>query len=275
MSTSSKKSEAPQPIHAPVLLTVVGRQRTGKTTFLSALAETVALRGGRTEIWNTDMLNTTNSIQRFHSDAQSPPHLGSTDQTIWLDEKIASLVDNPRDVLLDIGGGWTAFHDMITTTSILSDLKEFGVRMVVAYMFGPDPADADYLADLQRHEAFHGSDSVLIFNRGLIPPGMSQHTAFKPAFASKAVAAAVDAGASTAVLPELLTMPKVLESGASFTLYGEKRHGAGPQAGNFMDRLRVNRWFNDEFVKFLREIDPTRLPSIPAGLDILPARPAA
>ncbi|AOX18385.1 hypothetical protein [Kozakia baliensis] len=275
MSTSSKKSDAPQPAHTPVLLTVVGRQRTGKTTFLNALAETVALRGGRTEIWNTDMLNTTNSIQRFHSDAQSPPYLGNTDQTIWLDEKIASLVETPRDVLLDIGGGWTAFHDMITTTTILSDLKDFGIRPVVAYMFGPDPADADYLADLQRHKSFHGSDSILVFNRGLIPPGTSQHTAFKPAFESLSVREAVNAGASTAMLPELLTMPKVLKSGASFTLYGEKHHGAGPQAGNFMDRLRVNRWFNDEFVKFLREIDPTRLPAMPSGLDILPARHSA
>jgi len=269
MTASTASSRTPQPDRKPVLLTVVGRQRTGKTTFLNALAETTAIRGGKVEVWNTDMLNETNSISRFHPGAQSPEHAGAADQSIWLEQQITGLLERPRDVLLDIGGGWTPFHEIVTTTSIGRDLKAFGVRLVIAYMFGPDLADADYLAGLQKTNAFTGKDSLLILNQGLIPPAASVHTAFRDTLASPPVREAINSGASWARMPALSNMSKVLDSGMSFAAYAEPKAAKPAKGANLFDHLRANRWFHEDFPRFLQELDASRLPEMPAGLDVI------
>ncbi|AOX18709.1 hypothetical protein A0U89_15495 (plasmid) [Kozakia baliensis] len=269
MTASASSANATQPDHKPVLLTVVGRQRTGKTTFLNALAETTALRGGKVEVWNTDMLNETNSISRFHPDAQAPAYAGAADQALWLEHQITALLERPRDVLLDIGGGWTAFHEIVTTTSIGRKLKKFGMRLIIAYMFGPDLADVDYLSGLQKSNAFNGNDSILIFNQGLIPPAASIHTAFRETLGSPSVRTAINSGASWAMMPALSNMSKVLDSGLSFASYAEPQMGKPVKGANLFDHLRANRWFHEDFPGFLQKLDPERLPHMPAGLEIM------
>lgn len=269
MNASATSTKSLQPDRKPVLLTVVGRQRTGKTTFLNALAETTALRGGEVTVWNADMLNETNSISRFHPDAQSPKYAGAADQAIWLEHQITGLLERPRDALLDIGGGWTAFHEIVTTTSIGRKLKKFGMRLIIAYMFGPDLADVDYLSGLQKSNAFNGNDSILIFNKGLIPPAASVHTAFRETLASPPVRAAINDGASWAMMPALSNMSKVLDSGLSFASYAEPEVGEPIKGANLFDHLRANRWFHEDFPEFLQKLDSARLPDMPAGLEVL------
>ena len=59
---------------------------------------------------DAEILNATNSISRFHPHAQSPDYAATADQALWLEHRITGLLERPRDVLLDIDGGWTAFH---------------------------------------------------------------------------------------------------------------------------------------------------------------------
>ncbi|GBR51543.1 hypothetical protein AA11825_2008 [Acetobacter pomorum DSM 11825] len=67
-----------------MLLTAVGRQRTGKTVFLNALTETVMCQGGDVEVWNTDHLNVSHSISHFHPNAKKPATGNLKEQKSWL-----------------------------------------------------------------------------------------------------------------------------------------------------------------------------------------------
>ncbi|GCD60553.1 hypothetical protein NBRC3280_3168 [Acetobacter pasteurianus NBRC 3280] len=81
--TQPAKSARTKP---PVLLTAVGRQRTGKTVFLNALTETVMRQGGDVEVWNTDHLNVSHSISHFHPNAKKPATGNLKEQKSWLEQ---------------------------------------------------------------------------------------------------------------------------------------------------------------------------------------------
>ena len=56
----------------PVLLTTVGRQRVGKTTFLNILIQSLRPKGADLVVWNADQLNTTHNLAVFHDDVVQP-----------------------------------------------------------------------------------------------------------------------------------------------------------------------------------------------------------
>ncbi|GBR59455.1 hypothetical protein AA18889_2116 [Acetobacter senegalensis DSM 18889] len=82
------KPAKPARTKPPVLLTAVGRQRTGKTVFLNALTETVTRQGGDVEVWNTDHLNVSHSISHFHPNAKKPATGNLKEQKSWLEQQI-------------------------------------------------------------------------------------------------------------------------------------------------------------------------------------------
>ncbi|GCD60552.1 hypothetical protein NBRC3280_3167 [Acetobacter pasteurianus NBRC 3280] len=88
------------------------------------------------------------------------------------------MVKRQKDVILDIGGGWTAFHEIINSTPLVPQLTKLGIKVVVVYMLGTELADADYLQDLQEKRRFLPGHSIIVMNRGLLPLGYTNNSHF-------------------------------------------------------------------------------------------------
>jgi len=253
---------------APVIFTVIGRQRTGKTTLLNALAETVHRQGGTPEIWNTDLLNRSHSINQFHAETRSPSEADLTSQRKWLEHRIMEMVEHRRDVVLDIGGGWTAFHELINGTPLVAALEEEGIRLIVVYMMGTERADADYLEDLQTKKGFRPRRSVIVLNEGLIPAGASLQGAFSGLTRSAPVMRAIGNGAKVVTMPALEGMAELTDRSLSFEAFIGRAQVDGFPKTSMFDRLRADRWFNVRFPQFLEDIGLDHLPRMPNGLPV-------
>ena len=134
----------------PVAIWGLGRQRVGKTTFLTALLDTVRAKGGMPEIWNADIQNQSSSLSVYYPEALVPRQRIQGEQRRWLEERIQTQLTQRQDAVLDIGGGATALQEVVDDGPIAELLASQGVRLTVVYVVGPDPADLDYLKDMKR-----------------------------------------------------------------------------------------------------------------------------
>ncbi|GEN61491.1 hypothetical protein [Acetobacter nitrogenifigens] len=265
---SETRPASPVRTKPPVLLTAVGRQRTGKTVFLNALTQTVIRQGGDVEVWNTDHLNVSHSISHFHPDARKPEASTLKDQKVWLEQQIEGLVTRKKDVVLDIGGGWTAFHEIINTTPLVPQLARLGIKVVVVYMLGTELADADYLQDLQEKRRFLPGHSIVVLNRGLLPLGYNSDSHFDKIRNSDAVmdASAGKPDGGIYFMPELDRMDEITDRRLSYTDFCDDKQVEGHPPTGLFDRMRAEDWFFRAFPEFLAKIDPALLPDMPLGL---------
>lgn len=114
--------DSPEPIlrsDDPVIVTAIGRQRVGKTALLNALVQIAQKRGAEIDIWNCDLLNRSHSLTTFHKGALAPPVGQTKDQRSWIEARIEEQIESR----LDVGGGWTALHELIEETPLVSYLK--------------------------------------------------------------------------------------------------------------------------------------------------------
>ncbi|WP_434605575.1 hypothetical protein [Acetobacter oryzoeni] len=266
------KPAKPARTKPPVLLTAVGRQRTGKTVFLNALTETVIRQGGDVEVWNTDHLNVSHSISHFHPNAKKPATGNLKEQKSWLEQQIEGMVKRQKDVILDIGGGWTAFHEIINSTPLVPQLSKLGIKVVVVYMLGTELADADYLQDLQEKRRFLPGHSIIVMNRGLLPLGYTNNSHFDkirqtPAVMNATVDASDDDG-GIYFLPELDGMDEITDRRMSYADFIDDKNVEGHPPSGLFDRMRAEVWFHRSFPEFLAQIDPSLLPDMPKGLPV-------
>ena len=265
--TGAADQKAAAPKRKPVIFTIIGRQRVGKTTLLNALAQTIHEQGGTPEIWNTDLLNRSHSISSFH-DAKSPTGGDTKRQRKWLEEKIQSLMESRHDAILDIGGGWTALHELISTESLTRALDMMGITLSVAFLIGHERADLDYLEDLQTNKKFSPRNAAVILNEGLIPPSLDVDDVFEEVAIHPAVVEAMDNGAKLVLYPAAEPMKDVCDRTLTFRAYAEGEQKDGFPTSSIFDRLAIDRWYRRDFPVFLRELGAPRLPDMPKGLPV-------
>ena len=112
-SVENSESAVKPPPPNPVLFTAIGRQRVGKTALLNTITQIYRDAGATLDVWNLDMMNESHSLSSFHSDAIVPASASIDDQEQWLQTLIQQQVRTQRDALLDVGGGWTALHQLV------------------------------------------------------------------------------------------------------------------------------------------------------------------
>lgn len=246
----------------PVLVIAAGRQRVGKTVFLNTVAQFLKERDSDVVLWNGDQTNVTNNLRIFHSDVHEPVSREPGDGKTWLEERIGHIAEHGYDAILDVGGGDTAFTRLVKELDVSEMLREAGVRVVLANLMGPDPADADYLAGFLETERFRPADILIILNRGLVDSGVSVLHAFKPVTDHPVIKDALDHGAELLVFPVLGCMGAVTERGLSFqeALSGKRREGG--TSLSFVDRERVKLWWRVAVPEFMKKIPPLMLPAM-------------
>lgn len=250
---------------SPVIFPAVGRQRVGKTTLLNALAQVAQARGGRPEIWNTDLLNRSHSIGSFHVDALTPEHGQTTEQRFWIEARIMEQLERRQDVILDVGGGWTALHELIDETPLAEIMKAADVALVVAYVIGTEAGDVDYLDALANEKLFVPEKTLIVLNEGLVAHGRTPSKAFEQILRHRVIANARNAGARVVFMPSLTCMAEVTDRGLTFADFANGVQADGHPPTSVFDRARVRRWFEQDFPSFLRKIPTDWLPRLPAG----------
>lgn len=249
----------------PVLFTAIGRQRVGKTALLNALAQAYRADGAKIDIWNVDLLNRSHTISAFFGDAVSPPSGGLEDQQQWLQARILEQVRAKRDTVLDVGGGWTALHQLIDQTRLVDILERRGITLTVAYLLGTETADLDYLAQFQDKGNFMPPQTILVLNEGLVTSGRDPHTAFAPILAHPVVQRATDAGARPVFMPALGCMAAVTDRKLSFRDFADDKQAPGFPETSFFDQELVALWLERDMPDFFREIPETWLPRLAPG----------
>lgn len=248
--------------HRPVLLVTAGRQRVGKTVFLNTVAQFLKERNSDVVLWNGDQMNVTNNLGIFHADVDEPASHEPGDGKTWLDERLGHIAEHGYDAILDVGGGDTAFTRLVKELNISEMLGDVGIRVVLANLMGPDPADVDYLAGFLAARRFRPEDILIILNGGLVNSDVLALNAFRPVTSHPVIRHAVDNGAELHVFPSLGCMGAVTERGLSFrdAMDGRRREDGTPLL--FVDRARVAAWWRVAVPGFMKGIPPLMLPAM-------------
>ena len=250
------------PDQRPVLLIAAGRQRVGKTALLNTVAQFLKERDSDVALWNGDQLNVTNNLGVFHADVDEPVSSEPGDGKTWLEARLGHIAEHGYDAILDVGGGDTAFTRLVKELNISEMLGDVGVRVVLANLMGPDPADVDYLAGYLAAKRFRPEDILIILNGGLVNSDVLVLNAFRPVTGHPAIRHAVDNGAELHVFPSLGCMGAVTERGLLFkdALDGRRRENGTPLS--FVDRARVAAWWRIAVPGFMKGIPPLMLPAM-------------
>jgi len=265
-ATVPKTKPAPETkTRRPRLVVAIGRQRVGKTTILKALTEVTLRQGGNPEVWNTDIMNKSHAINTVGVDVLSPPEQHAAGQAAWLEEKILGMAQTGRDAVLDIGGGWTAVHELIQGSPLLGVMKRMKIRLIPYFVVGFEPADLDYLDDLHKR-GFNPPKSVIVINEGLMAYKADSKAHTKAIFRHPAVQQAIANDGTVATFPAVNGLLKVAERNQSFFDFVEGKPVSGMPTASWFDTLRFDFWLRHDIPLFMQELGPNFLLNMPAGL---------
>lgn len=246
----------------PVIVTPIGRQRVGKTVFLNALLQLAREHGSEIDVWNCDLLNKSHSLSTFHQEALVPSSGLMVDQRNWIESRFEAQVESRRDAVLDVGGGWTAFHNLIEETPLVEVLEDANLSLVAVYILGTESGDLDYLDTLRNVKMFLPKKSLIVLNEGLVASGRDPAAAFESIRNHPVVLKAMEAGAEAAFMPALSCMAAVTDRGLSFADFADGKQVAGFPNTSMFDRTRVRRWFERDMPAFFDTIPPGWMPRV-------------
>ena len=238
-----EKAAALRPERNPQIVVTLGRGRTGKTVFLSWLAETAA-RDIPLRIIDADLNNPVLS-KRFPDAVKSK---GVDDERrIWLEAQFiqqmeAASTPGRFDVLLDLGGGDILMKRWEAELALADMLAGSSIEPIAVHMLGTDLADLSFLEDVEKRKLFCPPKTILILNRGLINPSRAAAEAFGEVMESDVVKHVLGRGGRIAVMPHLLCMEDVEKHGLRFA---EAQDVTSPIRNPF-NRVRVRRWLTVE-----------------------------
>ena len=230
----------------PKVWFAIGPGRSGKTMVLRWAAEMSANQGGSPIVAAADPQN--RSLKNYLDNVAEPPTNDATATSRWLEALLRHVMEEKTSALVDLGGGDTALHKLLTTVPDLTDaLDGAGVAPVAVYTLGPR---VDDLAALASFEALHfrPAATVLIRNEGLADPMTDRDDVFARVLRHSAYRAAVGRGAMEIWMPRLdPTVVQELE--AKRLSFVQARDAIQPEGRKItplgpFDRSRVRHWLN-------------------------------
>ncbi|WP_291366536.1 FAD-binding oxidoreductase [Acetobacter sp. UBA5411] len=270
MTTAATKAGAKKDPHEtdvtrPKLIVAIGRQRVGKTTLLKAVTEISRSQGANPEIWNTDMMNKSHAIDVLGGDVFSPTQSSVAGQAKWLEQRILDLSKSGRDAVLDIGGGWTAVHELIQSAPLLGTLRRLKVDLVMIFVIGAEEADLDYLDDLY-NRGFNAPRSAVVINEGLLPQSADSDDVLKSVIAHAGVQRTLKKGGRCVFFPAINGLKQITERKQTFTDYAAGKSVPGLPEPSIFDVMRAQFWLLHDLPEFMHDLGPEFLPSLPNGL---------
>jgi hypothetical protein len=221
----------------PKLIFVIGRGKTGKTTFLRWVAEDALDRNRPFLMADIDPTNA--SFSSYFPDVSRPSGHDPVEVRSWVQRFIGYAVENKTTALIDLGGGDTALRSLLSEMpSLLADVEAAGLAVVAYYMCGPQPDDLAPLVTLASH-GFAPRTRALIFNEGVADAGLPRLQAFAEILAHPVVQEETKEGTLALWMPRLFAAAAVENSRAGFA---QARDGDASRPINMFDRARVKSW---------------------------------
>lgn len=255
-------SSAPSAVEAPAASAVdlggrpkiwfaIGRGGSGKTTLLRWAAETCIGRGASPIVVAADPQN--RSLKNY-MDVHEPPTNDAAATARWLESLLRhAMGETPSDekvsALVDLGGGDTALHKLLSSVPTLAtDLEDGGVAPVAVYTLGPRVDDLSALASFEAL-GFKPAATVLVRNEGLADPTVPREDAFARVLRHSAYRAAVDRGATAVWMPALAPNDLVQEIEGKRISFAQARDATSPAGRGVaplapFDRSRVRKWID-------------------------------
>jgi hypothetical protein len=159
----------------PKIWFAVGPGRSGKTMALRWAAEMCVGRGAAPIVAAADPQN--RSLKNY-MEVEEPPTNDATATSRWLEALLRHAMEQKASALVDLGGGDTSLHKLLSTVpDLAAALEESGVAPVAVYTLGPR---VDDLASLASFEAlgFRPAATVLVCNEGLSDPMTDREDTF-------------------------------------------------------------------------------------------------
>jgi hypothetical protein len=229
----------------PKLIFVIGRGKTGKTTFLRWVAEEALDRNRPFLMADIDPTNA--SFSSYFPDVSRPSGHDPVEVRSWVQRFIGYAVENKITALIDLGGGDTALRSLLSEMpSLLADVEAAGLAVVTYYMCGPQPDDLAPLVTLASH-GFAPKTRALIFNEGVADAGLPRLQAFAEILSHPVVQEETKAGTLALWMPRLFAAAAVENSRASFA---QARDGDASRPINMFDRARVKSWLTTMAQRF-------------------------
>ncbi|MGE4482935.1 hypothetical protein [Acidocella sp.] len=227
----------------------VGRGKTGKTTGIRWLAETVLAQG--TPLLMADMDTTNDTFSRYAERVARPPEASDPTSSLkWLDRLLQHALQEQTSLLVDLGGGDTNLRRLVAQLPDLAKLFETqGFAIVLCHTTGPQEEDLSPLATLQGL-GFRPTATAIILNEALVEPGDTREAAFARIFRHSVFRQAVSIGAVPIYMPRLFAAQQVEVRRLKFREAVDGRTGRGDAPLGPFDRARVAKWLDGMSANF-------------------------
>jgi hypothetical protein len=231
----------------PKVWFAIGAGRTGKSTMLRWAAEMSANQGGTSIVAAADPQN--RSLKNFLEGVAEPATNDAVEISRWLERLLRHTMEEKTSALVDLGGGDTSLHKLLSSVPGLTGaMEEAGVAPVALYMLGPRVDDMSPLTTLSAL-GFNPAATVLVRNEGLGELLTHRDDAFARVVRHSAYRAAVARGAVEVWMPRMeAAIAQEIE--AKRVNFIQARDGLSPEGrktiplGPF-DRLRVRQWLDN------------------------------
>jgi hypothetical protein len=240
----------------PKILMAIGAGHSGKTTLLKWCVEQILERESTAKLVAIDPEN--RDLKNFFQNVYEPVDSDPAGVAIFLKGFFDALVRDQSSGLIDTGGGDTVIGRIVSEMpTIVADLSDAGITMVVAYMFSPRLADLSALATMEG-AGFHPT-TALILNEGRVEVGQDPDQAFALLRRQSAYRAALDRGAIELRMPRLPVAKKVEDRRLQFRQAAQGKIPEGRKVAplGWSDRVSLKAW--------LARMDDAMAPIVKAG----------
>jgi hypothetical protein len=238
----------------PKLWFVIGPGRSGKTTLLRYVAETILAAGEGHEAMFVAMDPGNRSLTGFLDGVLQPPTSDATANAKWLEQLIEHTMDNKVSALIDLGGGDTSLGKLLAQVpDLVARLEEAAIAPVAIYTIGPRQDDLTALGGMEA-AGFQPKATAIVCNEGLADPTTPRAEAFARILRHSVYRAAVARGAVPLWMP-MLDPGVAADIEAKRLHFTDARDAVVPEGrkvaplGTF-DRSRIRQWLeamNAEF----------------------------
>ena len=237
-----------------VMDVLLGRGRTGKTTWARWAIERARAAGRTVDVADGDRNNAT--LGSFYPDASSPAEATDVTVTAWIEDLAEKIINNRGRLILDMGGGDRSFATVAERHGFNDVLPGEGVDPVAWYFLAGGRDDCETIVLMERM-GFRPARTVLVLNEGLAPVMPAGQDPFAAALKDKEVVKVLDRGALVLRMPAV-PLATMVAADDLFIGIREAADGGVPKGSDGLPHSGanpLNLWRRNELRRWLAAME--------------------
>lgn len=237
-----------------VMHVLLGRGRTGKTTWARWAVERARSAGREVTVADGDRNNGT--LGSFYHDAGAPAASDDVTVTAWMEELTEGLIGSRSRLILDMGGGDRSFATVAERHGFNDVLPAEGVDPVAWYFMAGGRDDGETMVFMEK-VGFAPARTVIVLNEGLAPAVPAGQDAFAAALKDKEVRKVLDRGAKLLRMPAV-PLATMVEADDLFIGIRDAANGGVPKGDDGLPHPAarpLNLWRRNELKRWLAAME--------------------